>query len=869
MTERPILCFPQPLPASRSSLKGGGGKFNTPSHQVQGERVGIKLTELQRAFEARRVELQNTAAGLDPEQVLVIETIGSIEDFYKAAKKINGLEWMGEIEVDEIPPDENFSDSKNSGKLLKGRLYLVLTNQQALAEMLSLWGHYKDQPDPKLKFDSGLTKFRDVFCHLRDIRRWGPQDRLRETGILEVWQEELNDPYLQDRPIKFEAELWYRNHQDKRGESEAVVASLVNQLGGRVISQCSLGGINYHAILAELPASRIQEIIDTPETELVKCDNIMFFRPAGQISAGDRPVDDFAEASNHQVDSTPQGDPVLAIFDGLPLANHELLHGRLIIDDPDGWASDYPASERLHGTTMASLAIHGDLNSNQAPLNRPIYVRPIMRPDANDFRSPRRESLPSDQLSVDILHRAVRRLYENDGEEDPIAPTVRIISLSIGDPSRQFSQVMSPLARLLDWLSAKYGVLFIISAGNQLTSIPLDITLDQFETLSPEEVEEKSIYALLSNARSRSLLSPAECINGLSVGSVHFDFADTANIANRFDPFTSLLPSPVSSFGSGYRRSIKPDLVYFGGRQWYDKPFLGRNSVSLSVSNSYGAPGNKVAIPGQSGSLDSSAYTRGTSNATALVGRAAALCHESLMEIVQQYPATNYSDIYTAPVIKAMLAHGCSWNDIAPRILAALNGLGNVDQPVSWASRWIGYGIPDIGKVLECTAQRATILGFGQLGDKQAHVYKMPLPPSLGSRQDWRKLTVTLAWFSPTQPSTQKYRTASMWFEASNPLANERQEAAGGRSGWLAVRRGTLQHEVFEGEHAHPFIDGENLVIKINCRKEAAEIDSQIPYGIIVSLEVREGVELPIYQEIRDRVRIQPAIQVQQNTVGS
>ncbi|MDF9884747.1 hypothetical protein OKW12_005915 [Pseudomonas silensiensis] len=216
-----------------------------------------------------------------------------------------------------------------------------------------------------------------------------------------------------------------------------------------------------------------------------------------------------------------------------------------------------------------------------------------------------------------------------------------------------------------------------------------------------------------------------------------------------------------------------------------------------------------------------------------------------------------------------MLAHGCSWSEIAPRILTALDGLENVDQPGSLASRWIGYGIPDIGKVLACTAQRATIIGFGQLGDSQAHVYKMPLPPSLGSRRDWRKLTVTLAWLSPTQPNTQKYRTASMWFEANNSLANDRQEAAGGRSGWQAVRRGTLQHEVFEGENAHPFIDGDNLIIKINCRKEAAEIDTMIPYGVIVSLEVREGVELPIYQEVRDRVRIQPPIQVPQNIAGN
>ncbi|MGP8291144.1 S8 family peptidase [Vreelandella zhanjiangensis] len=864
MSDRPLLWFPQPTPASRSNLSGRGGKINLPNHQKQGERVGIKLARLQRTFEARRAEILKSAEGLDPEQVLVIETVGTVEDFYKAIKKIDGFEWMGEIEVDEIPPDEYFSDIKTPEKLLKGRLYLVLTNQQALMELLSLWRQYQNQSDPKMKFDSGLTKFRDVFCHLHDIRKWGPQDRLRESGILDVWQEELDDPYFGGRAIRFEAELWYRASPDKRRESAATVIELIEQLGGRIISQCSLSGINYQAILAELPADKIQEIINTPETELVKCENIMFFRPVGQISAGDRPSEEFLEPAVSQDSPLPQGDPVLAILDGLPLANHELLQGRIIVDDPDGWTAEYSANERLHGTTMASLAVHGDLNENEACLSRPVYIRPIMKPDATDFRDPRRESLPTDQLSVDLVHRAIRRLFEYEGAERPAAPTVKIVSLSIGDPGRHFSQVMSPLARLLDWLSAKYGVLFIVSAGNQLDSVPLDITLDEFEDLTPEQVEAKSIGALLSSARSRTMLSPAESINGISVGSVHYDQSQNCVLANRFDPFTSLLPSPVSPFGSGYRRAIKPDLVYFGGRQWYNKPFLGRDSVSLSVSNTFAAPGNKVAIPGNNGALGSTAYTRGTSNATALVGRAAALCHESLMETVQQLSSHDFNDVYSAPLLKAMLTHGCSWSDISPRILTALNELGGVDQPVSWASRWIGYGIPDIMKVLECTPQRATVLGFGHLGDTQAHIYKMPLPPSLGSRQDWRRITVTLAWFSPTQPNTQKYRTASLWFEAPNSLASERQEAGGGRSGWQAVRRGTLQHEVFDGEQAYPFVDGDNLVIKVNCRKEAAEIDASIPYGIVVSLEVREGVELPIYEEIRDRVRVQPSISVPQ-----
>jgi hypothetical protein len=103
------------------------------------------------------------------------------------------------------------------------------------------------------------------------------------------------------------------------------------------------------------------------------------------------------------------------LLDGLPRSNHALLAGRLIVDDPQGWEQDYQAIERVHGTAMASLIVRGDLSSAEDAIARPPYVRPIMRPDPRDFRVPRGEGLPANQLTVDLLHAAVRRLYEGEG----------------------------------------------------------------------------------------------------------------------------------------------------------------------------------------------------------------------------------------------------------------------------------------------------------------------------------------------------------------------------------------------------------------------------------------------------------------------
>ena len=48
--------------------------------------------------------------------------------------------------------------------------------------------------------------------------------------------------------------------------------------------------------------------------------------------------------------------------------------------------------------------------------------------------------------------------------------------------------------------------------------------------------------------------------------------------------------------------------------------------------------------------------------------------------------------------------------------------------------------------------------------------------------------------------------------------------------------------------------DDANLIIKVNCRKDAARIQESVAYGLAVSLEVAEGVDIAIYDEVRTRI---------------
>ncbi len=858
MPDLPLLLFPQPVIADRSAGHGFRPSVHRPTHEQQGRRLTPIFEQLEASYNERQVEIQSTAAGADPEQILVIETIGNVENFANAARRVEGLEWIGEVEIDDIVPDEAFYDENNRGRLLNGRLYLVMSNQSALHRILSIWDRYKNNEN--MSFDRGFAKFRDVFRYLKNIRRWDTQDRLDETGILEAWQKDLE--HDGERRIRCEIELWYRGTNTKRRQAKAQIETLMEDCDGSILDECTISEIAYHALLVEIPANAARQIIDHSNISLIRCESVMFFHPVGQMVTGDSTVE--GDLLDHESEETglPTGQPIIALLDGLPLANHELLQRRLIIDDPDNYSSTYAVSDRVHGTEMASLIVHGDLNDGLRPLSRLIYVRPIMKP-IPWYDSPCPEKIPDDILTVDLIHRAVRRMFEGEGSSEAIASTVCIINFSIGDPSRQFTSSLSPWARLLDWLSVKYGVLFIISAGNHTQNIETGIPSATFNGLSDAQKEAEIVKCLYANTRHRKLLSPGESINGITVGALHHDSAIVNNIGYAVDLLTNLLPSPVSAFGGGHRRSVKPDILFNGGRLLY-KELLGAGPHAIfEARKERVAPGNKVASPSNmAGELSKVVHCCGTSNAAALTSRMAAICHDALLDVFREQAPDFEFRLFLAPMLKAMIIHGCSWGEIRERLQGILGAVGDNRQIRNWISQWLGYGVPDANRVLECTEQRATLLGFGQLSDGEAHLFNLPLPSSLSARRELRRLTVTLAWISPVAPSTQRYRSAGLWFEMESNIAFEtrRQDIDHNSS-----RRGTVQHEIFEGIRAVPIADDASLTIKVNCRKDAAKIGSPVAYGLAVTLEVAENVDINVYEEIR--TRIAPAVAIR--TTGS
>ena len=858
--DHPILVFPAPAQAERTRRAGGGGRPNIPKASQQGERLAPQFRRLQEALAQRRIALQDNSLGLEPEQVLVIETVGPISNFIRSIEKVKGLEWLGEYELDDIPPGDGFEDERDPDKPLKGQLFLVMSDTQALNQLRSLFDSWRENPN--VPFERGLAPLKHAFEHLHAIRHWDVEDRLHETGLLEDWQERLE--HGQER-VGFEAELWFRTSHPRRRLAELQLRQHVETLGGRIISQCVIPEIAYHAILGRIDITRIEDLLEQPESRaeisLFRCDDIMFMRPVGQCAF---PIGDEAEGQDEdESDSSREShwtspahrSPVIALLDGLPLTRHRLLDGRVMVDDPDDYEAEYQAHERVHGTSMASLICHDDLDSNKVALSTPIYVRPILKP-RRGFDGQFHEAIPEDVLPTDIVHRAVVRLFDGEGDEPPVSPSVRIVNLSIGDPQRPFVREMSSWARLLDWLAWKYNVLFLVSAGNHLGDIALNVSLAAFPYTSVDHRQRLLISAVAADTRNRRLLSPAETLNGLTVGALHEDASGVAP-SHLIDPVNRGLPSVVSAHGPGYRRAIKPDLLLPGGRQLLSEhPSSTSNTVTLRPFLSSSKPGQRVATPGRAGALNEVLYCSGTSNAAALASRGAHLFHE-LVGTLQYSSGVPIPDEYHVVLIKALLVHGSDWGGAFLVYRDALQHAKSHHTLRDHVARFLGYGPVDFARVMTCTEQRVTVLGFGKLSDGEGAEFALPLPPSLSSVNEKRRLTITLAWMSPINSRRQNYRVAHLWFNPRSNLAKNRKWAD-----FRAVQRGTVQHEVLEGSEAVDFRDGDDMVIKVNCRNDAGEILEPIRFGLIVTLEVSEDslLSVPIYEEVRERlsIRVRP-----------
>lgn len=861
MADRPLLSLPNP---TRESPKGKPAVIvetvRPAGAERQGQRLGPKFERLSEVLPdpQQLAELRNDPAAIAPERALVFEIASEVVDFDRARRNVPGLEFLGE-DQDEVAPDEDFIVEDKPDKAIRRRIYFTMPDATALREIVSLWKRY--QAGEELGY--GRTEWKKVFDHLADIRPWGPQDRITEEAKAD-WIKHLEE--APDEPIPLEVEFWYRTSAPLRETAHQKFQEMVSEAGGKILDQATIPEIRYDAALLQVRPEYVRQIIDNPDLGLAAFDEVMVLRPQSLVT--DPQELDFAEAEDANAKDAPDPAqaPRAALLDGLPMAQHTKLADRLSVDDPDDFASEYgQANEQIHGTSMASLIVHGDLNAPMpsAPIRSRLYVRPVMFPQQVGFDGQRRELMPPNKLAIDLVWRSFLRMFVGEGDGEPTAPNVKVVNLSLGDLNRRFSGVLSPWARLIDYLSWEYGVLVLVSAGNIPDPIPLDdvAAWTDFEAVTAEERETILLRAILRQRATRRLLSPSESINALTVGACHADtIQPNGSGPMALDPYkTECLPNPSSALGLGYLRGVKPEILLPGGREHVRTT---SNQAPMSVYP-VARPGRffgiGAAAPGPSGELTRKLNFSGTSVATALATHSALKVIEALEEIPAEPPHPSVNEAFHAVLAKTLLVHAAKWDDgLATKVAEISKEIGNTywEHQREDATRFLGFGMVDIGKVIDCTERRATMIGWNTIHAKETDEFRIPLPPQLENIAGFRAVTATVGWFTPLNTDHRMYRMAKFEIEPGSDkglslgVSNSKQQPSHNAFG-----RGTVYHRRWEGDEAKAFVDDGDLILKVACKAATGELDDAIPYGLAVTVEVGEDVAVPVYEELRERLR--------------
>ncbi|MFN2363276.1 MAG: S8 family peptidase [Halarsenatibacteraceae bacterium] len=216
-----------------------------------------------------------------------------------------------------------------------------------------------------------------------------------------------------------------------------------------------------------------------------------------------------------------------------------------------------------HGTFVAGMIQYGDtfndFKSNSEQRFKLLDVIVIPNDDSNHGEV---DTLTEDQF-VEILREVVPKYHQE----------VKIWNLSLGSDIICKNDEISDLAVLLDELSDRYNVRFVLSSGNYVGQTIRSWPPDDF-------IGEQD-----------RITTPAESVRSITVGSIaHKD--SSLSIVNKFEP------SPFSRRGPGSNFIIKPEVVDFGGNLDVRGNFTGLGVCSLdedcnlieNVGTSFSAP---------------------------------------------------------------------------------------------------------------------------------------------------------------------------------------------------------------------------------------------------------------------------------------
>ena len=778
--------------------------------------------------------------------------IGPVSEFEVAAQSI-GLEWLfGEEAVDSTDDDVEEDDEPRDEYASKW-LYLTMPTLAGLKKLLKQWELYQEGKSPAPEY----KELWRLFGYLKDLRGWSAKDRIDSTVIRYIERALSKDP---SRSVVIELDLWYRTESQRRDGALRSVADTVQAVGGQMLDSVDIPEIRYQGVLARVPAHVARDIAAGVDGQgIANLDEIMTIRPQSAYSSHIGPAD---APEMPTIPAVTLGDQkrIVALLDGYPIQNHAALTGRVSVHEFEVTAANAPVSARHHGTGMASLILHGDLHAPVSLDNHHLVSIPVLTGSPGQA-----ETTPAEKLPIAVIYRTLKKMLASSDDE---LKNIVIVNHSICDIYAPFIRRPSAWAALLDYFSHHHRLLFVVSAGNVFESMQVADFADHADFMAAQDaVREASILNALEQNRSmRTMLSPAESVNSITVGALHQDDAP-AHTGAIVDPFpTVLMTNLASGLGLGVNKSIKPDLIESGGRFAAGCSNISGGGVDIHAAAS-AEFGHLVAAPSATGNLRQVARMAGTSNSAALTTRSAL----RIADAIEQTFKADRIDWHTlktrVPLLKALLIHTCRWGKVG-QILE--DSFPPADKS-GWSKRrksisqFLGYGRVDSKRAISGDHNRITLLAEDVINPEDRHQYEIPLPPSMLGKRELRCVTLTLAWTTPVVLSASDCRGVGLRVVDVN----------GKGDFWKGVRRilqpnianserGTTVHLILEGKSLVNASSGNSITLCVQAiAKHANYNKTPVPYALAVSLEMAQTLRSQLYEEVRALIQARTRTRVQ------
>ncbi len=771
-------------------------------------------------------------------------------------------------------------------------------------ELMVLFADNIDIPE----FLSGLEKYkngeiatkhvvhRDLFNIIKSVSPWSSVDRTQNLRISDL--KEYYDVYL-----------WifdtYSENLEKTNEFKGELQSHNIRICDSYVST-SVVVIRIHATLPELDIVKenflVYQIQNIPEYSIIRCKAI----EEKSISISD------IEFDNSELD--PDTSPSICVIDSGIFKGHPLLQG--VIGDSKVFmgASGFDDHDNDgHGTMVASICAYGDVSSDrlykpeiyimnakvhdgeytsgfdlciselrenginlsfeQQLLIGDIYDRKydldviMTNSDFDGVTHERRRFIQVvisrymgiyEKLIPNQMKEIVEYFYSNYG--------CRVYNLSQGDKNQIFSGGKpNAWSCVLDELQHEYDVLFVISAGNYFPE----------EDMQPEDIQSNYPEYLLKSSKVY-IIEPANSTLSLTVGSLAINDLPVVYKDENITPFPITKKNELSTFsriGYGSNKSIKPELLYYGGDSHID------NTFEMKYSQ---FPNRGLSILGFNNKITGSIFKFdfGSSFAAPYISHLAA-------KIMNKYPTLSMN------AVKALLAYSAN---VPKGINDRFSSLFDTLDPKSVSDRFqrnhqgeiifdkkrvlrftAGYGLPNVDRILESHNNRVVLYSDivsdeDKLSSDTFHIYELPVFPEFRAAKGTKIIEIALAYNPEVRKTRMDYLGTILNFELIRGKSFEEvyqvYATQNGKSeedklelfdkkfrcdckiiGKEIRNKGTLQKMRFEfSSKANDY--GDNYYIVVNSVKKWS--NKKQGYALVVSLETNEEIEL--YQRVKTRV---------------